>query len=309
MRRAPRAPIVAFVVLALAAMPRRPEPTRPAGDSPPAARLTVAAWNLKWLNRRDGEGKIPRGERDYARLRRYADELDADIVALQEVDGPEAAARVFDPAVYAFHFTADEGYLQRTGFAWKRTLRALHHPDVIDLALGRTRRGADLEIDLEGTKLRLLSIHLKAGCADDPLDAPTRPCEILRGQLPVLEAWIDERSRERRPFVVLGDFNRVLGPSDAFWMEIDDGEPAGARLLLADPGLPSACWGGAPRSLIDHFVLGGGAERWLVPRSFRQLRYAPGDFPHRKWLSDHCPIALQLTVGGTGGPSVRPEAP
>ena len=41
-------------------------------------RLRVATWNLEWLNRRDGTGPVKRVEADYARLRRYADKLDAD---------------------------------------------------------------------------------------------------------------------------------------------------------------------------------------------------------------------------------------
>ena len=36
----------------------------------------------------------------YEIVAEYAEQLDADIIALQEVDGAEAAARVFDPDVY-----------------------------------------------------------------------------------------------------------------------------------------------------------------------------------------------------------------
>jgi hypothetical protein len=44
------------------------------------------------------------------------DILDADVIALQEVDGPEAARLIFDPAEYEFHFSSQNNP-QRTGFA------------------------------------------------------------------------------------------------------------------------------------------------------------------------------------------------
>ena len=72
--------------------------------------LKIASWNIAWLTLRpQGDRDLPRdltlrGPADFARLRAYADRLAADIVALQEVDGPDAAARVFDPRTHEFHF-------------------------------------------------------------------------------------------------------------------------------------------------------------------------------------------------------------
>lgn len=63
--------------------------------------LVVGTWNLEHLAAEVGAGCRPRTERDYAKLRQTADALDADIVALQEVESAAAAARVFDPDDYA----------------------------------------------------------------------------------------------------------------------------------------------------------------------------------------------------------------
>jgi len=65
--------------------------------------VKIATWNLEWLNAENNRGNVKRNNADYASLRKYADRLDADVVAFQEVDGVDAAKRVFDPAVYAFH--------------------------------------------------------------------------------------------------------------------------------------------------------------------------------------------------------------
>jgi hypothetical protein len=62
----------------------------------------------------------PRTPADYASLRNYATQLKADIVALQEVDGPDAAAQVFPG--YDFCFST-RGHTQKNGFA----IRAVCH--------------------------------------------------------------------------------------------------------------------------------------------------------------------------------------
>ena len=71
-----------------------------------AAELKIAAWNIAWLTTKPAghpdlpRDLAPRQDRDFARLRAYADRLAADVVAIQEVDGPLAAARVFDATRY-----------------------------------------------------------------------------------------------------------------------------------------------------------------------------------------------------------------
>jgi len=66
-----------------------------------AAPLKLATWDIDWLTARAaGDGGLPadvavRQPADLAALRDYAAALDADVVALQGVDGPEAAALIF----------------------------------------------------------------------------------------------------------------------------------------------------------------------------------------------------------------------
>jgi endonuclease/exonuclease/phosphatase family metal-dependent hydrolase len=259
-----------------------------------ADELRLATWNLYWLSAEPASGMVRRSVDDYAHLREYARQLDADVIALQEVDGPEAAARVFDPVIYAFHFTSDGGNRQKTGFAWKRTLKVEPQPDLVELAISRTRRGADILVHLGGRSIRLLVVHLKSGCFDDPMGSSKRACSVLNRQLPVLESWIDARAAESVPFAVLGDFNRRFVDGDTFWPELDDLEPAEADLTAVTQGRTSECWGGRYPVYIDHIVLSRSAGLWLLPGSFRQQLYDPADISRRKVLSDHCPVAVTL---------------
>src|SRR5918997_634740 len=82
-----------------------------AGTLPAAAEETirVATWNIANLHHVVGEALRPgaavRSEGDYAILRKYARRMNADIVAMQEVNGPRAARLVFPVEEYDLFFS------------------------------------------------------------------------------------------------------------------------------------------------------------------------------------------------------------
>ncbi len=272
---------------------------------PASARdLLLATWNIAWLTTKpEGHPALPRfvrgrTEADFAALRRYATALGADVVAVQEIDGPLPLARVFDAEAYAFHLTS-EADVQRPGFAIRRGVPFRANPDLVALDLApearnSLRRGADITVEHEGRPLRLLSIHLKAGCARDRLVEPQRfDCVQLARQVPVLAGWIRAREAEGAAYAILGDFNRELDGRDDAWRALTQAGP----LLHANGGQASPCWGGG-RAFIDHILLGGAARQWLVPRSLGVLVYRETDRDARDRLSDHCPIRVTLRPAG-----------
>ena len=272
-----------------------------AGPTKAAEPLRIATWNLEHLAQDGAQGCRPRSEADYALLRAYADRLNADVVAFQEVESLSAAARVFDPAQYHLVIEARpagdrfpcrglEGRSltrQAVGFAIRKGIAFERAGDLTDLQLGdpNLRSGVDVTIRAPGrAPLRLLAVHLKSGCASgDKAEA----CATLMRQIPILEAWIDARAKEATRFAVLGDFNRRLARSgDVIWTEIDDADPANADLSLAQGGTGPKC---DPRfsEFIDHVVLDARAGRDLA--GFEELTYVSGDRP-----SDHCPVVATL---------------
>jgi endonuclease/exonuclease/phosphatase family metal-dependent hydrolase len=271
-----------------------------------ATELRLATWNIAWLTLRPpGDPDLPRSlvrrsAADLDALARYARQLDADVVALQEVDGPGAAARIFDPATYAFFFAREED-VQRTGFAIRKTLQVTQNPDLdrLDLRAGARRslrRGTDVTVQAGGARLRLLSIHLNAGCASGALDRPDRECETLHRQAEILAGWVAARQRERMPFAILGDFNRRLGGSaqeDPLMRALAGPE---IPLLRVTEGQSSPCWAGSRggRPFIDHILLGGGAQGWWQRDSLRVLVFAERGEEMRERLSDHCPVSIRL---------------
>ena len=275
-----------------------------ATEATPPRDLVVASWNLEHLAERDGVGCRPRQEADYAVLRRYAERLEADVIAFQEVENAAAAARVFPPDQYVIVMSkrpdsarggdcrgapGQQIRKQDVGFAIRRGLRVRRNSDLGALALGDPdlRWGVDVTI-LARRPLRLLNVHLKSGCS---AGASAPACATLLRQSPVVERWIDARSRFGEAAIVLGDFNRRLAlPGDTLWRDWDDGRPRGSSLLLAGQGQTAGC-DPRYRDFIDHLVLNRLAGLRLRPGSFRETPYDPGDQPRP---SDHCPVSVRL---------------
>jgi endonuclease/exonuclease/phosphatase family metal-dependent hydrolase len=261
-----------------------------------AAEVKIATWNLDWLTTRTaGDPRLPsdvkpRAEEDFARLARYAEELAADLIAIQEVDGFPAASKVFPHERYSIHMTHDH-VMQRVGIVVRRGLRYDINPDVTALSTNHLRSGADITLHLGATDLRVLAVHLKTGCRNQPLARThDRACLELLDQMPVLADWITARRDEGVPFIVLGDFNRWMDQRDALLRSLQQAAP----LLRATEGRSSPCWGA--ENFIDHILAGGNAAKWMVPDTLRVLTYHEQDPSIKDKLSDHCPVSVRFNV-------------
>ncbi|GAA4493535.1 metal-dependent hydrolase [Gluconacetobacter tumulicola] len=266
-----------------------------------ARTIKVSTWNLDWLTARaPGDPALPRDlpHRSDAGLRQlaaYATRLGADIVGFQEVDSPALAARLFPPARYRI-VMSDDHVVQRVGLAVATGLTVTRHPDISELdvyppdAPHHLRAGLDVTIDDGTASLRILIVHLKAGCRNAAL-ADRRPaCRTLARQLTVLDDWIAQRQDEGVAFLVMGDFNRNLTPSDPFFRQLETDGP----LTLTTAGRASPCWDGT--YFIDHILLGNQARAWLRPDSLRVLTYDAQDPAQAPNLSDHCPVSVGLEM-------------
>src|SRR6187401_494117 len=147
------------------------------------AELKIATWNLEWFMQpetvraltpactpadapRDGARRaipcdvaheLARSGEDISAMRRYAPNLDADVVALQEVDGADAARLLFTD--YEFCFSGRVA-VQNNGFAIRRGLPFACGPDFEPLSLrDDVRRGVELRL-FPGTarEMRMLSV-------------------------------------------------------------------------------------------------------------------------------------------------------
>lgn len=276
-----------FVLLALLLVVR----------SAAAEELKLATWNLDWLTlRSSGDATLPadvhgRRAEDIEALNHYAADLNADVIAIQEVDGAAVAARVFPADKYSIHMSHDHE-VQRVGVVVRRGIHYDVNPDLTDLNVNHhLRSGVDITLRLDPTPLRILAVHLKTGCFDRPLNDRRRgDCAELREQEAVLADWIKARQSERVAFSVLGDFNRHMDGHDRFWTALARAAP----LSRATEGHSSPCWGG--EAFIDHIILGGAARDWPEPDSLRVLTYRETGDAWKDRLSDHCPVSVRLRL-------------
>lgn len=244
---------------------------------------------------------------DYASLRNYAAQLRGDIVALQEVDGPDAAEQVFPG--YDFCFST-RGHTQKNGFAIRRGLPHRCEPEYEPLSLNNAVRRGVVVTFFPGTvnEFRLMSVHLKSGCPAGPLTAPGRNCDLLSKQVAPLEAWIEGEANAGHRFGLLGDFNRRFtiekGPARDpdgrqlnVYAEIDDGIPAASKLTnITGAAKFTPCTTDSEyREYIDNILLGRDLAKSVLKKSFVRVVFNDQD-AKTHWLSDHCPVGIELRL-------------
>lgn len=280
-----------------------------------AMALKLATWNLEHLADSDGEGCRPRTQPDYQALKRHADLLNADIIAVQEVENEQALARIFDPDVWSFEIARNPDQetsrdcaglpgkhiiTQRTGFAIKKTIRYSRNPDMAQLDIGgknRHRFGVDVTIEA-GYPLRLLAVHLKSGCPIEPPTSDNDDCKVLFQQQKVLKTWVNERAQDQIPFAILGDFNRRLQNEEDFWTGLDaPGDAARDLTLSVSRDAITRCRSQFSQ-FIDFIVFAPTSLPFLKANSFEELIYSGPP------ASDHCPVAVEVTI-----PDFRDLAP
>jgi endonuclease/exonuclease/phosphatase family metal-dependent hydrolase len=163
--------------------------------------LTVASYNLHRCIGRDGR-------HDPGRVAKVIEELQADVIALQEVDFRYHVRRGVDQ----LRFLAEATGLQSV---WGPVLYGsrgqygngllVSHPVLavrgIDLSVPRHQRRGALDVDLavHGTSVRVIAAHLGLGLNE-------RQIQVRR----LLQAIVDHGDR---PLILLGDFNEWRPPS------------------------------------------------------------------------------------------------
>jgi endonuclease/exonuclease/phosphatase family metal-dependent hydrolase len=265
----------------------------------PAQTLKISTWNVEWLldSQMQHAPQIPsdiphRTADDLAALATYAKRLHSDLIGLQEVGDTATLARLFGTQDYQLFLSGDD-IPQHTALAVRQGLRVRRNPDVTTLALSPTaaqhhlRSGLDVTVSTESAELRVLIVHLKTGCWDNPLSETHHSCPILFQQFRALQDWLAQRAKNREAFAVIGDFNRRMTRTDPLFVALNQITP----LELVTAGRASPCQDGS--SFIDHILLGGDASKWVQPDSLRVMVLSQDG---ARTLSDHCPVSITLRI-------------
>jgi 5'-nucleotidase (lipoprotein e(P4) family) len=270
--------------------------------------LNVATWNVEHLAYPIDQGCKPRDEDELNAMRAYAQKLDADVVALQEVASKEAVHLLFpeaewqvvmsarpDSKVYDCRGSGYKSTQQKTAIAIKKALKIAAVEQNEALALNRPglRFGLGVSLETPVGIVEVLNLHLKSGCfVDDYLKSDSQSCANLSEQAEVLYDWIEQRENASTPYIILGDLNhRISAPYNRMTQSIlakskNDASPI--RIVT------QAIIGCHPRypAPIDHIIVGGLA---LNGFTFNTLTHNYKDMNEDAMLSDHCATSVDIS--------------
>ena len=203
--------------------------------------------------------------------------LDADILAFQEVSGETAVREILPNSGADYEVCSFDGFkVQRLAVAWKRGL-GTSSDCVVEETLSlpqlnptdRVRPGLSLTLQIDGKPLRVMTVHLKSSCVSPlenrgKLDGGGDACPILQQQVRPLEAWLEARS-SGIPVILMGDFNRNLSH------EKNAIASSAIRSDGSDPVSPLPA-GVVARSLYGEVNDGAPSDRSRLPISNRSAR-------------------------------------
>lgn len=275
----------------------------------------IATWNIEHLGV-SGESCLDRNAADFHALRVYAKQLDADVIAIQEIASLRAAQAVFPedeyvvvldqrpyrgdrPLCWGFHSQVvsptpllGNAY---TGFAVKRTVPLeIHQPykalGNLERASGSNAYGTDITVSVFGRALRLMSVHLKKGCTTvEEFYSPE--CDYVSKQAKAIRDWVGLRRSEGVSFGILGDFNREWSRASPYWRAAFNLESKPAAVEASAEAMFSECV--FTPSFIDHIFLFRSQSSAEV--KFGQMSYVRYDRDNFK-ISDHCPVIADISA-------------
>lgn len=278
-----------------------------------AQEVRVASWNIEHLAEHNKVGCVPRSTLDYEKLRNFSELLNADVIALQEVENTAAVERVFPKSEwnivlsdrpnsrsYNCRGNDQESTQQRVAVVLRKGIKYQNKGSFEELGLKMEglRYGVVVEIFGDRDTINLLALHLKSGCfVDDYSTSKLRACEVLETQIETLDDWIENSIRENTKFIVLGDFNsRLTVENSMFWNKLVnmDNMPIGIQngmqnLTGCHPRYPD---------LIDHIILGPETSKLQIQNS-QMVHFYSSTGRHmaeEDMLSDHCPVSLVLRL-------------
>lgn len=268
--------------------------------------LRVVTWNTEHLAAHDGAGCKARDTESYSQMRQYAQSLDADIVALQEVGSFAAVERIFPASQWQIimssrtdspSYTCRENKLastqQKVAFVVKKPIlikRVNHLTEFANAKVG-AREAIHLQIDHQGKNLNLLNVHLKSGCFVENYKNSTKSsCLVFKKQADYLQTYLYKQNLAKDYWLVLGDFNHHLAKKgNRLRQELLSLSTSQQNLSIATDNLKS-CHPKYPDP-IDHMVLSKPLKQALTPSSVRFHHY---DSP--LMLSDHCALTGQFNL-------------
>lgn len=264
------------------------------GKQPPA-RITLGTFNMEWFGDNSSDDHKQRTVADDVLLAEVLRDTDADILAVQEIENPEALKRLLRLLPEYRFVLGSTGGKQHVGFLYRPPIEIDKVEGLATMAVeaGRTRAGLLVQCRVGAVHWLMLAVHLKATSRADSTPAlEERSRELRRLQANQIRVWADsvlEKTKEQN-IIILGDWN----DSPRKKQSALDTLKSAARLTFLTSDLMSCAYSGLPA--IDHIVMSDSALRYVLPGTLRTVNFRamlPDKDAQR--VSDHCPVVLQIS--------------
>jgi endonuclease/exonuclease/phosphatase family metal-dependent hydrolase len=267
------------------------------------------------------------------------------VLAFQEVRSKEVVQIALGKYASDFEVCdAPHNGFQTVAFAWNKKITSMSGVCAANQALAvkesltdatslrKVRPGLALQLQVNGSPITFMNIHLKSSCASLKTDGgfagrkltdTDANCEVLNRQVPKLESWIEAISARSPRFILLGDFNRKIDEeastqiasnmvrldgsdpanpnvedkdghvtSQYLWQEIADGSPVMHQIPLVSTEPGCTGFQGLDHIVISEPVKAQQGTTSLTSRKVSTYKVAGQKIE----TSDHCPRVTKLQL-------------
>lgn len=256
--------------------------------------VTIGTFNMEWL----GDGERDRKKRIEDDYKMYADiiiKMDADILAVEEIENANAIGKILKYLPGYSYYLTQEGGQQRIGIIFKKGIEAklISEYSPLEIEPRKTKPGLLLNMKAGNFDFYIMAVHLKSSSHfDDTEEKQERSLDLREQQALVISKWADSclRFSKERDLIVLGDFNdtprrkknNILGP-------------LAEKLVFLTADLKSCKYPSAYG--IDQIAVSSSALERVNTNSVTVFDlYSFLSDQQLKGLSDHCPVIATFDV-------------
>lgn len=257
--------------------------------------ITISTFNVEWL----GDGIQDTKERaswDYKNLAKVISIINADIVALQEVENEKAIQKVLD-YLDGYNYFVAEGYgKQNLAILYNNNIELkivdIYKPLIVEE--NRTRPGLLIYAKKGNFDFYLMNVHLKSTSSfDDTEELRQKSYELRQKQAMVLNQFLDSilTSQSDRDIFFVGDMNDNPNRKNSNIKFFAD-DPKVLFLTSYLRSCKNPNWDN-----IDHIAITPNIEPRLIKTSIRQVNtYELFKPSQAEKISDHCPVVISFDV-------------
>lgn len=255
--------------------------------------ITVGTFNIAWLG--DGiNDKTPRTSQDLNNISQVIFTLEADILALQEIENTKSIESIIDESKYSI-LTSSYPKEQKTALIINKNIEIVDIYQLDSISLGNTdlRPGLVAYCRLNGFDFFVGSFHFKSTSRyDDTPYKKSRSFDMRQEQSKILLEEIRKLIdiKKDKDVILLGDFNDnpTKKNSNITILENDEFDFLTSEMMSCKYSI----W-----KSIDHIIVSQSMKDRIINSSLNMIDINTM-FPEEKAkkISDHCPVIVRFNL-------------